>query len=249
MSKPINTEPQDPILTFLALFNQIDKYFDKILWLDTFIPYNEKIKQLINGQYSISWFVKLHQYQLRYFGEVRNQITHGIKISGHSYVNPTEYAIEQLEKYAAAIKQPPQCKEVFGKKVFIVQGQDTLWNLVQQIKKHRYTHIPVYTDSYEFLGIIVIEELFLWIVEKFEHKHEWENIHMKDCPLFNDNAHVIFVRGDKNIYEIDQLFTTRKLAHQSPGVILISYDGTKNSELMGIITPSDSAIIDSFVIH
>lgn len=70
--------------------------------------------------------MKLHQYQLRYFGEVRNQITHGIKISGHSYVNPTEYAIEQLEKYAAAIKQPPQCKEVFGKKVFIAQGQDTL---------------------------------------------------------------------------------------------------------------------------
>jgi hypothetical protein len=38
---------QSRVMTFLSLFNEIDKHFDKILEMDKFIPYNEKIKIII----------------------------------------------------------------------------------------------------------------------------------------------------------------------------------------------------------
>jgi len=38
---------QSRVMAFLSLFNEIDKYFDKILESERFIPYNEKIKIII----------------------------------------------------------------------------------------------------------------------------------------------------------------------------------------------------------
>ncbi|PID34687.1 MAG: hypothetical protein CR971_01940 [candidate division SR1 bacterium] len=249
MEKLENIETQEEsIITFLALFNQIDKHFDKVLALEGFIPYNEKIKQLIKGEYSISRFVKLHQYQLKYFGEVRNQITHGIKLDGHSYVIPTPHAIEQLERYANAIKQPPQCGKIFKKEVFTIQADATLKTLVESLDKQRYSTIPVYQNNV-FLGVIMIEELFMWIVKNFEKKAEWENILIQDVPLFKDSEHVIFVREDKSIYEIDRLFTSLKKGHKHLGMVIITKHGLKNGKPLGIITSSDTAIIDSFVMH
>ena len=70
MENEILTKKQDKdddiIMKFLALFNQIDKHFDKVLLNDWYLPYNEKIKRIVHGNYYISWFVRLHQFQLKY---------------------------------------------------------------------------------------------------------------------------------------------------------------------------------------
>ncbi len=179
---------------------------------------------------------------------MRNQITHGIKLDGHSYVVPTPHAIEQLSNYASAIKKPPQCGNIFKKEVFTVQATDTLKTLIDALKKERYSTIPVYKKDI-FLGVIMIEELFMWIVNHFEEKKEWENMHIAEVPLFKDNKHVVFVREDKSIYEIDRLFTTLKKEHKHLGVVIITKHGLKNGKPLGIITSSDTAIIDSFVMH
>ena len=60
-------QKRDPIIDYLAYFNQIDKHFDKVLDLDAFLPYNEKIKRIIHGDQAISWFVNLHKYELKFF--------------------------------------------------------------------------------------------------------------------------------------------------------------------------------------
>jgi len=41
------TQKEDPIILFLALFNSIDKYFDKVLDQDKFLPFNEKVKRIV----------------------------------------------------------------------------------------------------------------------------------------------------------------------------------------------------------
>lgn len=263
---PVSKEVQkqkDKIIRFLALFNQIDKHLDKILGEEKFLPYNEKIKRILHERTYISWFVRLHQYQLKYFGEIRNQITHGIKLNGHNYIIPTDYAMDQLERYAAAIKKPPRCSEIFGKKVFSVNGNDTLWEVIQEIKKNRYTHIPVYDDHHHFLGILLLNELLIWIfdhsntfwvqeIDQFEDTSDittWKNKKVKDLQLFNDRKHILFVHKNKNIYEIDEIFTSRKMKNKELSIVLITDSGHPDELARGIITPSDVAIIDSFVMH
>jgi uncharacterized protein YktA (UPF0223 family) len=58
---------QSRVMTYLSLFNEIDKHFDKVLGTERFLPYNDKIKQIIAGKYSISRFVRIFQNDLKYF--------------------------------------------------------------------------------------------------------------------------------------------------------------------------------------
>ena len=55
---------EEGIVSFLAFFNEIDKHFDKVLNEEGFSPYNEKLKKIADGNYTISSFVRKHLYQV-----------------------------------------------------------------------------------------------------------------------------------------------------------------------------------------
>lgn len=240
-------EKPDIIMEFLALFNQIDKHLDKILWLDMYLPYNEKLKRVIGANFAISWFVKLHQFQLRYFGEIRNQITHWIKLDGHTYVYPSPYAITQLAKYADSIKSPPRCVEIFWKPVFVCKKTDKLEKIIQVMQEKNYSHIPVYDDK-----------KYLWTLTESSilnrmSQHMWEiNLNMikiSDLNIENDENYIVFVNSKTNIYEIDELFTIKKQQWEKIWAVLITENGKPETALLGIITSGDTALVDTYVIH
>lgn len=39
---------------FIVLFNEIDKYLDKLLQTEKFLPFNEKLKEVSEAEYHIS---------------------------------------------------------------------------------------------------------------------------------------------------------------------------------------------------
>lgn len=144
---------QDRVMIYLSLFNEIDKHFDKVLKTEVFLPYNDKIKQIVQGQYSISWFVKLFQNDLKYFGELRNHISHGLKVDEYLYAIPTQRAIDKLSDFVDKIVEPPLCIEFFRKNVHSVQLSDSFSSLLQLMKQEHYHLVPVY-DGTTFLGVV-----------------------------------------------------------------------------------------------
>lgn len=238
----------DLIMEFLALFNQIDKHLDKVLWLDMYLPYNEKLKRIISGNYTISWFIKLHQFQLRYFGEIRNQITHWIKLDGHTYVYPSHYAIAQLAKYADNIKSPPRCIDIFGKPVFVCNEGDKLEKIIKIMQEKNYSHIPVYDKSGKYIETLTESTILNWL-----SKHMWSNklneVKVADLIIENEKNYIIFVSKKTNIYEIDELFTIKKQKKQKIWAVLITEHSKEDEPLLGIITSGDTALIDTYVIH
>lgn len=235
----------DSIMEFLALFNQIDKYFDKILWLEVFLPYNEKIKRIIKWNYYISWFVKLHQFQLKYFWEIRNQITHGIQIDGHTYIQPTEYAISQLRKYVKEIKAPPRCADIFSKDVFICHYDDNLKPIIQVMEKNNYSHVPVYNRDERFVWLLSESNILSWLANSNEI--QWAKVW--DVRLITDNNYVRFISKKVNVYEVDKIFAEKKENNEQIWILLITENGHRNEPLLGIISAGDTAIIDNSVVH
>lgn len=245
----INKSVNDPILDFLALFNQIDKHLDKVLWTDKFLPYNEKLKRIVQWDYSISWFVKLHQYQLRYFGEIRNQISHGIKLDGHTYVVPSKYAIEQLWKHATNIKKPPKVMEIFKKEVFVCTQDDNLQYIVDKIQNERFTHIPVYNAGWTFIGVINEDIIFTWLSQNFNSEEKLEDIKIKQLPIMQKNQWYIFVNKEENVYRIDKFFTEKKENGEQIGAVFITEKWWTNENILWVITSWDTALVDKYVIH
>ena len=245
-------QKEDPIIIFLALFNSVDKYFDKILWQEKFLPFNEKIKRVVQWKYYVSWFVKLHQYQLRYFGELRNFITHGIKIENRSMVIPSEHAIEKMRQLKKWILRPPFCIEVFAKKVFICNINDKLKDIIPQIKKNYFTHVPVYDNFDRFIWVLTSESILYRLAENFDEKSK--KICMNDLNIWNiptkfNSDNYMFVNKKTNIFEIDKIFSERKFQKKRLWAIFITENGKNTEKILGMITSSDIAIIDSYIIR
>lgn len=252
MENEILTKKQDKdddiIMKFLALFNQIDKHFDKVLLNDWYLPYNEKIKRIVHGNYYISWFVRLHQFQLKYFGEIRNQITHWIRLDWHTYVYPSEYAITQLEKYTYGIKKPPRCLDIFGKKVFTCKTNDQLKKILEIMDKNDYSHVPVYDENYKYVWVLSESEVLAWLTNE-EFSRDMKTTKIWDVPLIKDQNYVLFVDKKYNIYEIDKLFTLKKQKKEKLWIVFITENGGRNENILWVITAGDTALIDTYLIN
>jgi len=104
-----------PSETYLALFNEIDKHLDLVVnQTDRFMPYNQKLKFIAKGNYSISKFVRLHDHSLKYFGELRNMISHGLRESREVYAEPSAFALEQIKTYRDTITRPLKITDIFS---------------------------------------------------------------------------------------------------------------------------------------
>jgi len=247
--KYIKTEGTTPesVMRFLSLFNQIDKYFDKILNLDAFLPYNEKIKRIINWNYYISRFVKLHQFQLKYIWEIRNQITHWIKMDWHTYIQPTEYAIQYLEKYVHDIKKPPRCADIFTKKVFTCKYDDNLKNIVKTMEEHNYSHVPVYNRAWEFVWLLSESNILSRLAQ--DDLHDLNSAKVWDVKLISNKNYVYFISSMVNVYEVDKLFAEKKENWEKIWILLITENWKMSEPIIWIISAWDTAIIDSYVVH
>lgn len=240
---------EDTILSFLAFFNEIDKHFDKILGEEWFSPYNEKLKKIAEGRYSISNFIRKHLYQLKNFGELRNFITHGIKTNGETYAMPTISAVEKISKYAHIIMQPARVIDLFKKPVFTAKKSDFLRTIIPLMKSKSYTNIPIYDDQGKFQGILS-ESRLLYRIADILSNEDYLNITLlkvEHIPLHNYPRDYLFIPKTMTIYEADELFTRKKLKGEKLLAAFITETGSEEEEILGLISSSDANVIDQYL--
>lgn len=241
--------PNEASTHFLALFNEIDKFFDKLLEQDKFLPFNEKIKRIVQGKFPITHYIKAHAPMLKHFGELRNEITHGLKIGGQSFVIPSDYALEQLQTCRDAIVKPKTCKEIFTRDVFTCKTSDYLSSVLQTLRDNNYSHTPVYDDEDNFVGMITYKTICDWLADNIKQNKHMNQTRIHELPLKRSSEFVSFISEDTTIHQVDSIFSKKKEHHDHLGTLLITPRGNSKEKLTGIITASDIAIIEQYVIN
>ncbi|PZM86637.1 MAG: hypothetical protein DLD55_05150 [candidate division SR1 bacterium] len=241
---------EEGIISFLAYFNEIDKHFDKILNEEGFSPYNEKLKKIAEGNFSITSFVRKHIYQLKNFGELRNFITHGIKSNGETFATPTLAAIEKVRIYAEKITKPAKVLELFRKKVFQAKTSDPLRNILPEMKKYGYTNIPIYDESGHFQGILSDARLLYWLSDLLINE-DYINLGLtkvEHIPLEFGWKDYLFISKQMSIFEVNELFTQSKKSGERLSVLFITETGNPDEDIQGMISAGDANIIDEYLI-
>jgi len=243
-------QSRDPIIDYLSYFNQIDKHFDKILNLDKFLPYNEKIKRIIDWKYNISWFVSLHKFELKFFGELRNHITHGIKLDWHNYAIPSQYALNKISRIADAVKEPPRWFDIFKKTVYFCKTTDKLKDVLSAMKNNNYTHLPVYDRENKFIWVLTEWNICYWLANQLSNpSKKLKEFIVGDISLQKRVDDYLFVSKKMNIYEIDEIFTIKRKQQKRLGAIFITNHGRENEKILWIVTAWDVAIVDTYIVH
>ena len=243
-----NWESKNATMQFLGLFNDIDKYFDTLLDNPKFIPYNEKIKIIKESHLPVSHYIVQHEYLLKFFGEVRNHISHGIKIDGQSFTIPSEHAIKRISRCRDIIVTPPQAKEFFKKQVASCYADELCKDIFPKVLEH--THMPVY-NKWLLVGILnqrLIAQRFISNIESIEKK-TWKKLQVQDLPIQKQLNQYKFITPETDIHEILDYFIEAKNNKGEISSLFITNDGTPNNSLIGIITSWDLAIIEDRFQH
>lgn len=241
---------EDTIISFLAFFNEIDKHFDKLLWEEGFSPYNEKLKKIAEGNYTITSFVRKHLYQLKNFWELRNFITHGIKSNGETFATPTQAAVEKISQYAEKITKPAKVLELFKRPVFTAKKSDSLRIIIPQMKKNGYTNIPVYDENNHFVWILSDARLLYWMSDLLMNE-DYINLGLmkvEHIKLERGWKDYLFISKEMTIFEAGELFVQSKKNAERLAVLFITETGNPEEEILGIISASDANVIDEYLI-
>lgn len=232
---------------YVALFNEIDKYLDKILQTEKFMPYNEKLKQIINGSYHISPFIKKHEAKLKYFGELRNHIAHGQQFEGQYYSVPTYHAVDDLRKCKEEILKPVSAIDLFARAVYTCTTTDLLQNVIIEMRNHNESHVAVYDNTGLFVGVLTETTLSNWLADQSATGSvNMHTIRVGDLDLTETNDTYLFVAQDKNIYEIQALFEASMLSKKRLGVIYITTTGSDREKILGVVSALDIPKIASY---
>jgi len=242
---------QSRVMQYLSLFNEIDKHFDKVLGTDKFLPYNDKLKQIAEGKFPISRFVKLYRNDLKYFGELRNHISHGLKVNEYIFAIPTEKAIEKLSNFVEKVVEPPLCVEFFKKEVYSVSTNDLFKDLLSSMKKKGYTYVPVYDLKEKFLGIVTESGILQWLSDQMldDNFLDLTKVRIEHLPISTSSKDYIFVSAHTNIYQADEIFSQRKMKGRGLGAMFITQNGTSDEKIIGIISGNDVALLDDFMMQ
>ena len=234
------------VMQYLSLFNELDKFFDKLLETERFMPYNDKLKQISEWKFAISWFVRLHLSELKYFWELRNHISHWLKVDEYLYAIPTERAIEKLSEFIEKIVEPPLCIDYFRKEVYSVH----LWDKVSEVLKNiKYTYIPVYNDEEEFLGVITEGGILQRIANEMLDQNfiDLSKVRVEHLHISTAIKDYMFVSSNINMYQADEIFTTRKRKWKWLGAMFITKNWTSKEKIIWMMSWNDIALIDDFV--
>lgn len=225
-------------LEFLWQFNEIDKFFDKILWTEKFLTYNEKIKEIISEDFNISNFIKTHKDKLKYFWEVRNHITHWIKIDWHTYIYPTKHALSQINKYKKIIITPPLAKDFFNKNPIVCNNTDSLQKILRKMKKYNYIHVLVY-DKNKFIWILSENNILDWISEDINTIRNIKDIKIKDLMFMNKDKYKC-INNKEDVHKIEDIFSKNNQLE----VLLVK----KDENIIWIIAKQDLVNIENHIL-
>lgn len=236
--------------TFLAYYNQIDKYLSHVLTLTTFVSYGEKIAKIADGKYAVSPFVRLYQNKLRYFGDLRNQLVHGFSMDEKHYVVASDYAVEQIQQVYLQLTKPKTVWSLFKRAVYTCTLHDPLKTVITTMRKELNTHVPVYDAAGVFVHMLSESTIAYRIADQIDAGGDIhsEDVVVGDIPLQNTNDLFVFVEEEKSIYEIDALFTHHMEQKKRLGAVFITKTGRVEEPIEWIITAMDLPKVEDTLI-
>lgn len=227
--------------TFLAYYNQLDKYLAYVLWLTKYMPFTEKIDMLTQGRYLLTSFAKIYQNKLRYLGDLRNQLVHGFRLDNKHYVLASDHAIVEVKALFEEARSPKTVFDLFAREVYTCSLEDSLKEVITTMKKELYTHVPVYDSNGKFMAVLSESTIAYWLADEIDAKGKkhLEQISIGDLLLENANDVYMFVEKSKSIYEIEDLFAQSIHDGKRLWAIFISATGDKDEPIEGIVTSID----------
>ena len=223
---------------FIAAYNNIDYSLRTIYDFKRSMSFSDVVRRSV----VLNSVVRKYEDDLIDYGRLRNAIIHQ---GNHKFIiaEPHDDIVENIERLAALITEPPLAVDMVGNKEVIIINHDMkLAHAMELIYRTGYSNLPTYNGE-KLVGILNGRKLINVLGEKIGEGVNLENYvqettvgevlpHMGDDYYFMLADQKLTIDGAMNFFE-----NNRKLL-----IILITKDGKDNGKPLKIISSAD--IID-----
>ena len=228
---------------FLDHFGVIEKYLRRSYGskgqFETFL-------QLITKAEKQHLVIKHYAADLREYGELRNAIIHNRSPQENTVIaEPHSFVVERMAHIRKMIEDPIKVKDVMTSPVYTANTFDEIYATAQKMFNNVYTHVPVYTDTKEFAGVLSESAILRWIGYMVTNGNVITNSHtineMRDWldvsgNKFNDYE---FVPQAMPVLEVKKRFENALQEGRRLGSIFVTKTGKQSEPIIGMVTAWD----------
>lgn len=234
----------DNALRFIAAYNRLDQGLREIYSIKRTLTYSDMIRKVAN----VNMIVAKFEEDLIDYGRLRNAIVH--KSSDEIIAEPNLDVVEKLEKIARLINTPPRVVECMKpRKVFCVDGDTKLRDVIHEMSVSGFSVIPVYISG-TLVGVInrkmIIDGISRFIVQK-QDIDDAMNTPVSSClDIFNETNHYEVAPISMTIENLLYMFKqNRKLSS-----VILTENGNYTEPAKLVVVTADTidlnAILDNY---
>ena len=201
---------------------------------------------LSKNESPINYIMNMRQYsaykeELGYCKEVRNFLAHEPKIDKEFAIIPSDEMIELIKDLIGMVNIAPAINTVMKRieDCYYRSENDFVINSLKKLSHKLYTHIPIIKNN-KVIGVLSKDSIFNYLLDN-DFEKIGEDIKFKDLEEYTrlDKDKYLFVKSNTTIDEVIVRIEEEVKKGNRTLYIFITIDGTRNSNVLGLITPID----------
>ena len=226
---------------FISAYNRLDQGLREIYSIKRTLTYSDMIRKVANVNTVVSKF----EEDLIDYGRLRNAIVH--KSSDEIIAEPNIDVVEKLEKIARLINTPPRVIDCLRpRKVYSVDGDTPLKDVVQEMARSGFSVVPVYVSN-TLVGVInrkmIIDGIARFITVK-QDIDDAMNTPVSSClDIFNETNHYEVAPQSMTIENLLYMFQqNRKLSS-----VILTENGNYTEPAKMVIVTADTIDLNNIL--
>ena len=229
---------------FIAAYNRLDQGLREIYSIKRSLTFSDMIRKVATVNTVVSRF----EEDLIDYARLRNAIVH--KSGDEIIAEPNVDVVEKLEKIARIITTPPRVIECLRpRKVYTIDGDTTLKEVVLQMSRSGYSVVPVYISG-TIVGVIhrkMVVDGIGRFVEQQKDIDDSLNEPVSQClDIFNETNHYEVAPESLTIENLMYMFQqNRKLSS-----VILTENGNYTEPAKAVIVSADlidlNTILDNY---
>jgi len=229
---------------FLDIFNEVDSYLRKISGCGETVSHMFVVDRLGDS----NKLIRNHKDELKLYARLRNAIVHnpfGSTIDVIAEPHP-----DIVEKYRALrdqIKNPPMALNVAIKphKIYSTIMDANAREVMQTMANKAFTYVPVLDEKQHIIGIFSENTVFLYLARNEICAVDGQTVIAEFAEYLPLNQHASeyfeFVAKNTSLDGVRELFERGLAERKRLAAVFITDDGSRDQELLGMITAWDIA--------
>lgn len=227
---------------FEVAYNQIDEALKSMLKI-----YNRGFSDRVRIGASRHKIIKEFQDELLQYARLRNAIVHEKTELGYYIAEPHENVVERIEQIARLMTEPEDCLSIATRQVVYFHEDDPLITVIRKMQGNHYSQFPVY-DDYGCVGLLKCRTIVKWLANHLTNGSPnmkiLSEVTVGDIYGEDKNYPIVFVPKSYTIFEIEDVFEEFHKHKKDLEMAIVTENGRRTENPLGVVTPWDLIEID-----